>query len=411
MARTVGVIQARMGSTRLPGKVMKPFCGMPMLAFQLHRLRACAALDAVVVATSDLARDGAIAELAEREGAGAFRGSEDDVLGRFAAAAAAYDADRIVRITGDNPLIDPALLDRTVARLAEGEVDYVSSFAGTAFPFGVGCCAFTRACLDKAAHEARAAYDREHVEPFMLSCPDIRRAVIAPDPRHHRPDIRVTVDTAEDFARAELLAWCLAKFCGSAFDLDDVVFVHDQLVDESKRSLAQDGRNLHDAIMLFRSLNHRKFHRMLPVGDYVTDRWERARFYGFGEGTSVYDNVLVVGDVRVGRNVWIGPNVHLDGSGSLVIGDGCDISSGAQIYSHVRDLRDHRKSISGIKAALVRRKTTIGSGVYIGPNAVIEAGATIGDGCVIGALTLVRGDVPSGTKCYGQPGRIVGPVD
>jgi acetyltransferase-like isoleucine patch superfamily enzyme len=145
----------------------------------------------------------------------------------------------------------------------------------------------------------------------------------------------------------------------------------------------------------------RQWNRHVSVGDLLTDRWEAARDYGWGEGTSCYDNVLVLGDVAVGRNTWIGPNVVLDGSGGLSIGDYCTIGAGSQIYSHDsvawatsmgNDLYEHAP-------------TRIGSGVYIGSNAVIAKGVTVGDRAVIGALSFVNRDVAAGAKVAGAPAR------
>lgn len=131
----------------------------------------------------------------------------------------------------------------------------------------------------------------------------------------------------------------------------------------------------------------------------VIDRWERARRYGFGDGSSIYDSALVIGDVTVGRNTWIGPSTVLDGSGGLIIGDYCSISAGVQIYTH----NTVDWATSGGEAPISRKPTRIGSRCYIGPNTVIEMGVTIGDGCVIGAFSLVRGDVASGTRAWGVP--------
>ena len=148
---------------------------------------------------------------------------------------------------------------------------------------------------------------------------------------------------------------------------------------------------------------HQQFARHVSFTDLVVDRWTRARQYGFGDGSSCYDNVLVLGDVDVGEQTWIGPNVVLDGSGGLVIGNFCSISAGAQIYSHT----SLEWSTSLGSAPIAREATCIGSGVYIGPGAVIEMGVTIGDRAIIGAMTLVRTDVPPGARCFGIPGRIV----
>jgi len=146
----------------------------------------------------------------------------------------------------------------------------------------------------------------------------------------------------------------------------------------------------------------KSFKRVLPLGDYLIDRWEKAELLGFGEGTSVYDNVVVIGDVKVGKNCWIGPNVILDGSGGLEIGDNCSISAGVQIYSH-----DSVKwAISGGKENYEYAKTTIGNNVYIGPNVIIQKGVKIGDKVIIGANSLVNKDVPSNSKAYGNPIKI-----
>jgi acetyltransferase-like isoleucine patch superfamily enzyme len=150
-----------------------------------------------------------------------------------------------------------------------------------------------------------------------------------------------------------------------------------------------------------------RYRRTLPLGDYVVDRWEKARALGFGEGTSVYDSVLVLGDVTVGRDSWIGPFVVLDGSGGLTIGSYCSISAGVQLYSH----DSVRWAVSGGGAPYEHARTTIGDNCYIGPNTVVAKGVTIGDGCVVGANSLVLHDLPAGSKAYGTPCRVVGPVD
>ena len=142
--------------------------------------------------------------------------------------------------------------------------------------------------------------------------------------------------------------------------------------------------------------------RRVPTGDLLTDRWETARFLGFGEDSSCYDNVLVLGEVRVGKSTWIGPNVVLDGSGGLTIGDFCSISAGAQIYTH----HTVAWATSLGEEPVERAATAIGNGVYVGPGAVIQMGVTIGDRAVIGAMTLVNRDVPAGARCYGVPGRV-----
>jgi acetyltransferase-like isoleucine patch superfamily enzyme len=161
-------------------------------------------------------------------------------------------------------------------------------------------------------------------------------------------------------------------------------------------------KSIRDLVLDLRSEMREKFTRHVSVGDLLTDRWEIARDYGFGEGTSCYDNVLILGDVKVGKDCWIGPNVILDGKGGLTIGDHCDISAGAQIYTHHTVAR----CISGGSAAVEQAPVRIGSCVYIGPQCVIQQGVTIGDGVVIGAMSLVNRNIPSGAKAWGIPARL-----
>ncbi|SLM30716.1 conserved hypothetical protein [Desulfamplus magnetovallimortis] len=143
--------------------------------------------------------------------------------------------------------------------------------------------------------------------------------------------------------------------------------------------------------------------RCLPINELFTDRWEKASYLGFGEGTSIYDSAIVIGDVKVGSNTWIGPFSLLDGSGGLIIGNNCSISAGVQIYTH----DSVRWAISGGKDTIEHAPTSIGSQCYIGPNAIIAKGVTIGDNCIIGANSLVVNDISSGKKAFGNPAKII----
>lgn len=141
-----------------------------------------------------------------------------------------------------------------------------------------------------------------------------------------------------------------------------------------------------------------RFDRHVSIQDLLSDRWETAKFYGFGEGTSCYNNVLILGNVKVGKNTWIGPNVILDGSGGLEIGDYVSISAGVQVYSH--QTVDWSTSLGSEPAK--RESTRIGNGVYLGPNSIIQMGSSIGDKAVVGAMSFVDKDIPSGGKWYGH---------
>ena len=147
---------------------------------------------------------------------------------------------------------------------------------------------------------------------------------------------------------------------------------------------------------------NKKWKRTLPFGDYFVDRWEKAKELGFGEGTSIYDSAIVIGDVKVGANTWIGPNVVLDGSGNLEIGSWCSISAGVQIYTH----DSVEWALSAGQASIDKLPTKIGSRCYLGPNVVVAKGVKIGDGTVIGANSLVLGDIPANSKVFGNPCKV-----
>ncbi len=149
----------------------------------------------------------------------------------------------------------------------------------------------------------------------------------------------------------------------------------------------------------------RKYQRVVSLGDLFVDREEKARYLGFGEGSTVYDNVLVLGDVRVGAGTWIGPNVILDGSGGLTIGNHCVISAGAQVYTH----DTVQATVSGGQKPYEYAATVVQDHCYIGPNVVIQKGVTIGEYAVIGANSFVNKDVPARMKAYGSPARVAGP--
>jgi acetyltransferase-like isoleucine patch superfamily enzyme len=149
-----------------------------------------------------------------------------------------------------------------------------------------------------------------------------------------------------------------------------------------------------------------RWQRDLPLEELLFDRWERARNLGFGEGTSIYHNSYVYGDVKVGKHTWVGPFTLLDGSGGLAIGDYCSISAGVHIYTH-----DTVKwALSGGKAAYERAPVCIGNCCHIGGQTVIAKGVTIGEHCVIGACSFVNRDIPPYTVAFGVPCRSAGRV-
>ena len=148
------------------------------------------------------------------------------------------------------------------------------------------------------------------------------------------------------------------------------------------------------------------WHRVLPFAEQITDRWEKARYLGLGDGASVYDSTLLFGQVSVGEKTWIGPNCVLDGSGGLQIGSTCSIAAGCQLYSH----DTVAWAVSGGAAKARHAETKIGDAVYIGPGTVVAAGSSIGEHSIIGALSLVKGDIPPYSFAAGSPAQIIGRV-
>jgi acetyltransferase-like isoleucine patch superfamily enzyme len=150
-----------------------------------------------------------------------------------------------------------------------------------------------------------------------------------------------------------------------------------------------------------------RFDRDLPLDEMVFDRWQRARSLGFGEGTSIYHNTYVLGEVRVAAHVWIGPMVMLDGSGGgIEIGESCCVSAGAHLYTHDTIAR----SLTGGRAGRHSGPVRVGARSYIGSGAVIVPGVTVGDHSVIGAGSVVTRDVPPFSAAIGVPARVRGRV-
>jgi len=203
--KTVIIVQARMASTRLPGKVLMQVLGKPLLEYQMERLAKVGKADMVVIATTTNQADGPIMALSSRLGIPAIRGSENDVLERYRRAAAETGAARIVRVTSDCPLIDPSIVDDVIGHLdSHPELDYVSNVLERSFPRGLDCEAFTFEALDAAFQEAKSASEREHVTPFIYRNPARFKLGGIRHPHDHSRH-RWTVDTREDFALVRMM--------------------------------------------------------------------------------------------------------------------------------------------------------------------------------------------------------------
>ena len=198
--KTVAIIQARMGSTRLPNKVLMPVLGKPLLGWMLDRVATCPVVDDVILATTTDERDDVIADFAQSVGCRVYRGSEGDVLDRYYQAACLVQPDAIVRITADCPLLDPKILGVMIQRFSEGDLDFLSNSEPlpSSWPDGMDVSIFSFDALLKAWRCSVKPSDREHVTFYFWNNPSTFKCKRF----DHEPDLskyRITIDYPEDF--------------------------------------------------------------------------------------------------------------------------------------------------------------------------------------------------------------------
>lgn len=195
--KTVAIVQARMGSTRFPGKVMRVVDGVPMIGLLLGRLKKASLIDQIVLATSEASQDDPLADYARQLGYVVYRGSEEDVLDRYYKAAKLVKANVIVRITGDCPLIDPSLVDEVISNFFSLGVSYASNREPPTYPDGLDAEVFSFEILSEAWVKANTRYQREHVTPFIIENTKLNQVNLT-----HSTDlsgVRWTVDEIDDF--------------------------------------------------------------------------------------------------------------------------------------------------------------------------------------------------------------------
>jgi spore coat polysaccharide biosynthesis protein SpsF len=197
--RIVTIIQARMGSTRLPGKVMLDVCGKTVLARVVERVKRSRLAGEVVIATTVRPTDDILVDECGQLGVKVFRGSEADVLDRYYHAAAQFSGDAIVRICSDCPLIDPEIVDLTIQGFLDARVDYASNALDRTYPRGLDVEVITSRALHSCWREANAFYQRSHVTPYVYEHPE-RFKIARVRSRKVFGDLRWTLDTAEDLA-------------------------------------------------------------------------------------------------------------------------------------------------------------------------------------------------------------------
>jgi len=218
-AKVTAIIQARMTSTRLPGKVFMKVMGRPLLSYQIERLRFSKRIDDIIIATTTNKEDGPIAKLAQKEGLNFYRGSEDDVLDRYYQTAKKYNVKNIMRLTADCPLIDPDICDSIANVYFESGVDYIRT--GETFAEGLDCEIISFSVLTKAWQESILNAEREHVTLYILNHPKLFKIMVkeneADDSRY-----RMTVDEEEDFLVVKTILENLYKGNNSYFTVKEI---------------------------------------------------------------------------------------------------------------------------------------------------------------------------------------------
>ncbi len=199
--KVAAIIEARMRSSRLPGKLMLPIVEKPALAHLFERLRRCKKLDDIILATTETPCDVVLADFAQRQDVNFFRGSENDVMSRVLYAAREFDVDVIVEITSDCPLVDTAMVDAAIDQFFTGKLEYLSNVIKRTYPRGLDVQIFTRTALERTFESTGDPVDREHVSLFIYEHPEIFRLghFGCEGTRLEWPEQRITLDTPEDY--------------------------------------------------------------------------------------------------------------------------------------------------------------------------------------------------------------------
>ncbi|MES2857175.1 MAG: glycosyltransferase family protein [Bdellovibrionota bacterium] len=198
--KVVCTVEARMTSSRLPGKVLLPAAGKPLLSHLIERLKLIPSVDEIVLATTINAQDNPLAELAASMGIKCFRGSENDVMGRVIGAAESAQADIVVEITADCPLIDSDVAEQVIRLYQRNQCDYASNAAVRSYPDGMDVQVFSLACLKKSAAMTNDQSDREHVTRHIRLNPEIFRQLhLIAGPLDYAPELGLTLDEPKDY--------------------------------------------------------------------------------------------------------------------------------------------------------------------------------------------------------------------
>ena len=288
--KIVAIVQARMGSTRLPNKVMKAIEGNPMIELLLKRLAQSKELDQIIVATSIDERNLPLINHVRKLGYSCEQGSENDVLDRYVSAAKIHQADVLVRITGDCPLVDPALVDEAIRGFKGANVDYFSNTSPPTYPDGLDIEVFTYKALEKANQETDDQFDREHVTPYLRNSGKYKIESLK-----HSEDLssfRWTVDEAADF---DVIEKIFQHFHPQTnFSWGDVLALHKEnpaIFDANKNLIRNEGAMMGTGQKLWKRAKH-----VIPGGNmllskrpemFLPDKWPS--YYSKSKGCKVWD--------------------------------------------------------------------------------------------------------------------------
>ncbi|MGO5065105.1 cytidylyltransferase domain-containing protein [Clostridium sp. LCP25S3_F8] len=227
--KVVCIVQARMGSTRLSGKVLKKICGKTVLEHDIDRLRRIKNIDEIVIATTTLEKDNAIVKVCKRSGVKYFRGSEEDVLSRYYYAAKDNNADVVVRITSDCPLIDPEVSDNIIQYYLDNKnkYDYVSNTIERTYPRGLDTEVFSFNALKRAFNESIIIRDREHVTPYIWDNPKLFKLAQYKNNKDYS-SLRWTLDTEKDFELINKIYSLLYTHMNSKFQFENILNIYDE---------------------------------------------------------------------------------------------------------------------------------------------------------------------------------------
>ena len=218
---TSAIIQARLGSTRLPGKVLKELNGKPLITQIVKRLKYCKKIDNIIIATTTNQIDDELVEWSERNNMLFFRGDENNVLKRYFDAATVYKSDVIVRVTADDPFKDPKVIDSVIELLLENKLDFAYNNHPPSFPEGLDTEVFTYSAIKQAAEAKTTDFEKEHVTQYFYHNPQIFKCKNL-SYKENVSHIRLTVDTEQDFELASRIYTKLAPN-GEMFYLEDVL--------------------------------------------------------------------------------------------------------------------------------------------------------------------------------------------